>query len=63
MSANNTPRRPGQAKIARYRHTQSCMQISGCTPGRDHEKMIFRCRVMAVVYLLTIMAGIIAIFR
>jgi hypothetical protein len=56
-------RKPGQNKIARYRHTQSCIRLAGFAPGREREKEIFRCRVLAVLYLLMILAGAISICR
>lgn len=56
-------RKPGQSKLARYRHTQSCIRLAGFAPGREREKEIFRCRVLAVLYLLMILTGIISIFR
>ena len=56
-------RKPGQSKLARYRHTQSCIRLVGLAPGREQEKAIFRCRVLAVLYLLMILAGTISIFR
>ena len=63
MSAAKAQRKPGQHKLSRYRHTQSCIRIAGFVPGKDREKIMYRCRVMAVIYLLMVMAGIIAIFR
>ncbi|MBR7145959.1 MAG: hypothetical protein IKD10_13610 [Lentisphaeria bacterium] len=63
MSAKKLQRKPGQHKLSRYRHTQSCIRIAGFVPGKDREKAIHRCRVMAVIYLLTVLAGVIAIFR
>ena len=56
-------RKPGQNKIARYRHTQSCIRLAGFAPGRERERELFRCRVLAVVYLLMILAGTISVFR
>ena len=56
-------RKPGQSKLARYRHTQSCIRLVGFAPGRDRERELFRCRVMAALYLLMVTAGIISIFR
>lgn len=56
-------RKPGQNKIARYRHTQSCIRLAGFAPGRERERELFRCRVLAAVYLLMILAGTISVFR
>lgn len=63
MTAKKSLRKTGQDKISRYRHTQSCMRIAGFVPGRDQEKMMMRCRVMAVIYFLMVLIGIVAIFR
>ena len=62
--ANKTAQRsPGQKKLARYRHTQSCIRVAGFAPGREREKALFRCRIMAAVYVLMISAGAIAVLR
>ena len=55
--------RPGQKKLARYRHTQSCIRLAGFAPGKEREKADARCRVLAILYVLIISAGIIAVFR
>lgn len=54
---------PGQRKLARYRHTQSCIRVAGFAPGREREKAIFRGRILAAVYLLMILAGVVSVFR
>lgn len=62
--ANKTAQRsPGQKKLARYRHTQSCIRVAGFAPGKEREKAILRCRIMAIVYVLMISAGAIAVFK
>lgn len=62
--ANKTAQRsPGQKKLARYRHTQSCIRVAGFAPGKEREKAILRCRIMAIVYVLMISAGAIAVLR
>ena len=53
---------PGQRKLSRYRHTQSCIRVAGYAPGREYEEQQVRCRVMAVVALLVFSAGLAALF-
>ncbi len=52
--------RPGQRKLARYRHTQSCIRVAGFAPGRERERQLLRCRVLTAVTLLLLFAGIVS---
>ena len=63
MTGNIPQRTPGQRKLARYRHTQSCIRVAGFAPGREREKAMIRCRVLAVVYLLMIISGVVSVFQ
>ena len=51
----------GQRKLARYRHTESCIRVAGFAPGKERKEQIVRCRVLAVFTLLLLAAGLIAI--
>lgn len=53
--------RSGQRKLARYRHTSSCMRVAGIAPGKERLRQEFRCRVMAAAAFLILLAGIIAV--
>ena len=55
-------RAPGQRKLARYRHTGSCMRVAGIAPGKERDDQILRCRVMAVLMILLMLAGFAAVF-
>lgn len=52
--------RPGQRKIARYRHTQSCIRVAGFAPGREREQQLIRCRVLAVITAAVLFAGFVS---
>ncbi|MBE6366963.1 MAG: hypothetical protein E7052_03515 [Lentisphaerae bacterium] len=52
---------PGQRKISRYRHTQSCIRVAGFAPGRERAAQSIRCRIMAVVLAVAASFGIISI--
>lgn len=54
-------RPPGQRKISRYRHTQSCIRIAGCAPGREAEDQKYRRWTVAGIAFLAYLAGIIAV--
>ncbi|MBO5723167.1 MAG: hypothetical protein J6S19_08635 [Lentisphaeria bacterium] len=55
-------RQPGQRKLARYRHTGSCIRVAGEAPGREREEQLVRCRIMAGILFLLMLAGFIAVF-
>ena len=57
------PRPPGQRKLARYRHTQSCIRVAGFAPGKEREEQLVRCRIMAVIFMLITLGGIVAVFK
>ena len=61
MSSISTNNLPGQRKLARYRHTQSCIRVAGYAPGREREIQQKRCRVLAVVTLLLLFAGLMSV--
>lgn len=54
-------RSPGQRKLARYRHTQSCIRVAGYAPGREREQQQVRCRVMLVMLTVLAAAGVVAV--
>ena len=54
-------RLPGQRKLSRYRHTQSCIRVAGFAPGRERQEQLLRCRIMTVLLLLLMAGGIISI--
>ena len=54
---------PGQRKLARYRHTSSCIRVAGFAPGKEQELQMNRCRVLAVMTMLLLLAGVIALFK
>lgn len=62
MPINRRVRPPGQRKLARYRHTESCIRVAGFAPGKEREERIVRCRVLAVMTLLLLAAGLTALF-
>ena len=51
----------GQRNLQRYRHSAGCMEISGFVPSREREKHQFRCRVMAVLMLIVLASGFVAV--
>jgi hypothetical protein len=61
MSSVSTNNIPGQRKLARYRHTQSCIRVAGMAPGREREVQLARCRVLAVITLLLLFAGLMSV--
>ncbi len=61
MPIRLVPRPPGQHKLARYRHTQSCIRITGCAPGKERDAQRLRRRVLAVFAVLLWLVGIAAV--
>lgn len=53
--------RPGQRNLARYRHTQSCIRVAGFAPGREHEQQKIRCRVLAAITAMMLLAGVVSV--
>ena len=62
MVRRNAYLSPGQRKLSRYLHTQSCIRVAGYAPGREYEEQQVRCRIMAVIALLCFSAGLAALF-
>ena len=54
-------RKPGQNKIARYRHTQSCIRVAGQAPGKEREEQLVRCRMLWIILLLLLLPGMAAV--
>ena len=54
---------PGQRKLARYRHTSSCIRVAGFAPGKEQEVQMIRCRVLAAMTVLLLLSGVIALFK
>jgi len=53
--------RPGQSKLARYRHTSSCIRVAGFAPGRERLQQQKRCRIMAAATLIVLAAGVFSV--
>jgi len=54
--------RPGQKKIARYIHTQSCARLTGITPPVVREAQFKRRLLLPVIAFLLLLAGVLAFF-
>lgn len=61
MSSTDYSNLPGQRKLARYRHTQSCIRVAGFAPGREREVQQTRSRVLAVMTVLLLLAGVVSV--
>ena len=56
------PRRPGQRKLARYVHTQSCVRLTGIIPPTVRDAQLKRRRWLPVIAVILLLAGILAFF-
>lgn len=56
------PRRPGQRKLARYVHTQSCVRLTGIMPPAVREEQLKRRRWLPVIALGLLLTGLLAFF-
>jgi hypothetical protein len=53
--------RPGQRKLARYRHTQSCIRVAGYAPGHERELQKTRCNILAAITVIVLLTGVISV--